>query len=292
MVKSMTGFGRGEVTGDGHQAVVEIRSVNGRFCDVSIRLPRNLSELEPRITERIQARIVRGRVSVTVNWNDLDGEHRNLSLRTDLARVYRDSLLDLQRQLNVPGEIDIQLIAGMPDVIAYEIGKVDAEFAWAILVGACDAALDQLEQMRRSEGALLSRYLIERIGVLEQQIEDIEARTPRCVEQARDRLQERLQKLLQVEYVDEQRLAMEVALIAERSDVTEECERFRSHTAQCLEALNTGESVGRRLNFLLQEMHREANTLGSKANDAGISHIVIRVKEEIEKLREQIQNIE
>jgi len=292
MIKSMTGFGRGEVTENGYQAVVEIRSLNGRFCDVSVRLPRNLSELEPRITERVQARIVRGRVSVTVSWNDPEGEHRTFLFNADLARAYRDGLLDLQRQLNVPGEIDIRLLSGMPDVIAYEVEKVDIESAWAIMVKACDTALDQLEQMRQAEGATLSQYLIKRIGVLEKQIEEIQARAPRGVEHARDRLQKRLQELLHVEYVDEQRLAMEVALIAERSDVTEECERFRSHNTQFLEMLNNEKSAGRQLNFLLQEMNREANTIASKTNDADISHIAIRIKEEIEKLREQIQNIE
>ena len=292
MIKSMTGFGRGEVTEDGYQAVVEIRSVNGRFCDISARIPRNLSELEPRIIERVQAQVTRGRINVTVSWNDTQDEYRAFSFNHKLARAYRDRLLDLQQELNVSGEIDIQLIAGMPDVITCEVEKADIEFAWAMISRACDVSLDQLEQMRQAEGTKLSQYLIERIRTLERQIEDIEARAPLCVEQTRDRLHQRLQQLLQVEHVDEQRLAMEVALMAERSDIAEECERFRSHNTQFLEALNSDKSVGRRLNFLLQEMNREANTIGSKANDADISHAAIRVKEEIERLREQIQNIE
>jgi len=291
MIKSMTGFGRGEVEREGIKVTVEATSVNNRFCDVAIRMPRSLSEMESRVAEKVRARIRRGRVNLSVTCKEGEAGEKALEVNVELARVYRDMLSGLQKELGLGGSVDVQLIASLPDVFKYEPKEEASEHVWALVSEASDAALDALDEMRRAEGEHLCDDFVKRIGDLEDLLRRIEKRAPERVEGLRERLRERIGRLL-TEQVDEQRLAMEIAVFAERSDVTEECVRFHSHNQQFLAALEKGEAVGRKLNFLLQEMNREANTIGSKANDADIAHLVVGIKEEIEKLREQVQNVE
>ena len=291
MIKSMTGFGRGEVEQGGVKVTVEAVSVNNRFCDVAVRMPRSLSEMESKLAEKVRGRIRRGRVSLSVACKEVEVGEKALEVNMELARVYRDRLSALQKALHLGGSVDVQLIASLPDVFQCEPKEVASEHIWALVSEASDAALDALDEMRRAEGEHLYNDFVERIGGLEDLLRRIEKSAPERVDRLRDRLRKQIERLL-TEQVDEQRLAMEVALFAERSDVTEECVRFHSHNQQFLTALEEGEAVGRKLNFLIQEMNREANTIGSKANDADISHSVVAIKEEIEKLREQVQNVE
>ena len=291
MIKSMTGFGRGEAEREGTQVTVEAVSVNNRFCDASIRLPRSLSEMEPRLAELVRKRVQRGRVNLSVTCKEMEAGEKSLEVNMELARVYRDRLCALQKELDLGGSVDVQLIASRPDVFKYEPRELVSDQIGPLVSEASEAALDALDQMRRMEGKHLYDDFVERIGTLEDLIRRIEEKAPERVERLRDRLGEQIERLL-MRQVDEQRLAMEIAIFAERSDVTEECVRFRSHNQQFLTTLEAGETVGRKLNFLLQEMNREANTIGSKSNDADISHFAVSIKEEIEKLREQVQNVE
>jgi len=291
MIKSMTGFGRGEAEREGVTVTVEAISVNNRFCDVAVRMPRSFSEMESKLAEKVRARIRRGRVNLSVTCKEAAVGEKALEVNVELARVYRDMLSELQKELDLDGSVDVHLIASLPDVFKYEPKEVASEHIWALISEASDAALDALDEMRRAEGERLYDDFVERIGGLEELLRRIEESAPERVVRLRDRLREQVARLL-TEQVDEQRLAMEIALFAERSDVTEECVRFHSHDQQFLTALEAGEAVGRKLNFLLQEMNREANTIGAKANDATISHFVVAIKEEIEKLREQVQNVE
>ncbi len=291
MIKSMTGFGRGEAEHEGTKVTVEAVSVNNRFCDVSIRLPRSLSELESRLAEAVRKRVQRGRINLSVTCKEMEAGEKSLEVNMELARVYRDRLSALQKELDLGGSVDVHLIASRPDVFKYEPKELVSDQIGPLVSEASEAALDALDQMRRTEGKHLYDDFRKRIGMLEDLIRRIEQKAPERVERLRDRLSEQIERLL-MRQVDEQRLAMEIAIFAERSDVTEECVRFRSHNQQFLTTLEIGETVGRKLNFLLQEMNREANTIGSKSNDADISHFAVSIKEEIEKLREQVQNVE
>ncbi|MFH1009580.1 MAG: YicC/YloC family endoribonuclease [Candidatus Latescibacterota bacterium] len=291
MITSMTGFGRGEAERDGTKVTVEAVSVNNRFCEVSVRLPRSLSDMEPQLAEKVRKRVQRGRVNLSVMCKELEATEKSLEVNMELAGMYRDRLSALQKELDLSGTVDINLIASRPDVFKYEPKELVSDQVWPLVSEACDAALLALNEMRQIEGKHLFDYFVERVGVLDGLILWIEKKAPERVERLRDRLQEQIERLL-VRQVDEQRIAMEVAIFAERCDVTEECVRFHSHNHQFMSTLQAGEMVGRKLNFLLQEMNREANTIGSKSNDAEISHAAVSIKEEIEKLREQIQNVE
>ncbi|OPX31402.1 MAG: YicC family protein [Candidatus Latescibacteria bacterium 4484_181] len=287
---SMTGFGRAEAEEQGNRVWVEVRSVNNRFCVVNVRLPELLAPLEWRVSELVRRHIARGRVEVTVDWK----AKRKPSLVADLslAEAYRDSLLELKKSLHLAGKIDIPLLASLPGVIVEKRDEVIPESLWELVKRVCQVALDEHLRMRKAEGEKIQKDIAERIRLVDEIVQEIEKLAPLEVQQQRDRLNSRLQDLLVSRKIDEQRLAMEIALIAERSDVTEECTRLHSHNAQFLKTLSEEGPVGRKLDFLLQEIHREANTVGAKADSTSISHLVIRMKEEAEKIREQVQNVE
>lgn len=292
MIASMTGFGKGIAEGEGGQVSVEVRSVNGRYGDVTIHMPRTLSELEPRIKECVLGQFSRGRVDVSVSFLGAISEQGVPVLKPEVAMAYKRGLEAIRDQVGISGTIDLMRLAAMPQVFAFESSQSDFETLWLLVQKALQRAIDGCLSMRVAEGKKLTEDFTKRIAYLEQLIDKVEGLAPGRVEMVRKRLREKLDQLLTPEQVDENRLMMEIALLAERSDITEECVRFRSHNAQFLDMLAREEAVGRRLNFLLQEMLREANTIGSKAGDAGIAHVVVDIKEEIEKLKEQVQNIE
>ena len=292
MVASMTGFGKGEADADGYRASVEARSVNGRYGEVSVHLPRMLAELEPRIKEIVLATLSRGRVDVSVILKG-EGEEVGIPvLNVEVLDAYREGLEALKARIDGCGEVDALQVAMLPNVFGFEAPTPDTEAVWAVLEPACRGAVAQCQAMRQTEGKKLARDLVSRVRALETLLSQVEALAPLRVAAVRQKVEEKLHEFLVPEQVDQNRLLMEVALLAERSDITEECVRFHSHNAQFLQTLERDEAVGRRLNFLLQEMLREANTIGSKSGDADIAHLVVEMKEEIEKLREQVQNIE
>ena len=292
MIGSMTGFGKGVAEGEVGRVIVEVRSVNGRYGDVMVHMPRSLSELEPRIKERVLSVFSRGRITVSVTLQGNAPEQGLPVLKTAVLAAYLKGIEGIRMQGNLSGEVNVMQVAQLPHLFAFEVPEINVDALWDAMSAALDQALSACRAMRLAEGEKLAEDFRERIAAIENLLAQVEALAPGRAEAVRKRLEEKLARFTMPEQVDENRLMMEIALLAERSDITEECVRFHSHNAQFLDMLNRGEAVGRRLNFLLQEMLREASTMGSKAGDADIAHVVVAIKEEIEKLKEQVQNIE
>lgn len=292
MISSMTGFGRSEVKENGATVSVEIRSLNHRFLDIDVRTPKDLGIHEQEIKELVGSQLRRGRVSVaiTVKGNELSGATPIL----DKVRVenYVAMLRELQQELQLEGTVRLEQILSLPDVIAYDADTEVDENIWEKVNEGIQLALQDLKKMRLREGEEIKRDLVNRIQAIDEVVGKVEQYASTRAGGLMEKMRTRIEEMIQKQDVEEGRLEMEVAILAEKMDVTEECTRFKSHNTLFLELLENGTSEGRKLNFLLQEMHREANTIGAKANDAQISHWVVDFKDEIEKLREQVQNIE
>lgn len=292
MIASMTGYGRAEARAHGVTATVELRGVNSRYLEVSARLPRSLSRRENDVKEALRSRISRGKLTVTVNLERESDGDIPLSVNVQAARAYHKLLNDLRKAVRSTERVRLAHLLQFPEV--FESREADAmdEREWTVARKALDAAADMLHEMRMKEGAELANDFRSRLSLLEQRVEEVERLSRGQVPRERARLRERIAQLLEQERIDEGRLEMELTMLADRLDVTEECVRFRSHTKFFREAIDDKEPAGRKLNFLVQEMNREVNTMGSKSNDTGIAHLVVGMKEELEKIREQLQNIE
>ncbi len=290
MVTSMTGYGSGLAEGAEVSVRVELRSVNSRFCDVQLRCPQLLQELERGVKERIQKRIGRGKINATIEVLDERGGTQLPQLDEEMARNYIAQLQKLRDLGAANGEVELQHVSGLPGLFKSTTESIPADLD-TLVAKAIGGALDALIAMRAEEGVALTRDLRDRIATLDRNLSEIRAAGATTREQVESRLRERLEVLLRPGEVDESRLAMEVVLVAERSDITEEIVRFESHNQQFLATLDKGGEVGRRLNFLLQEINREANTISSKSSDIGVTHLVVEIKEEVERLREQVQNL-
>jgi uncharacterized protein (TIGR00255 family) len=288
----MTGYGRGEVDHGGLKLGVELNSVNRKQSDIVANLPRDLTELEPRIRQAINEKISRGRMNVLVTLQDSANGARDLALDTGLARSYHEAMLTLQKELSAPGEITIGTILQAPGVMRSPEHRIDAAQAWPVLEQALATALAELIKMREREGKHLAKDLIHRLKVLRQEIKEIRGLYPDVVKKYRTALLERIEKAGLNLPVDDERLLKEIAFFADRSDISEELTRLESHLAQFAHHLRKNEPVGRTLEFITQEIFRELNTLGAKSNDAAISQHVVACKSELEKIREQIQNLE
>ena len=292
MIASMTGYGRGEAVAGGLFAAVEIRSVNSRYLEVTTRLPRSLSIRENEIKEIIRRRLSRGKINVIVALERKNAGEVPLRVNAAAAKAYYRLLNDLRKAVRLRETVKLDHLLHFPEILeAPDIEPTD-EKEWGVAQGALERAIDQVVQMRLNEGGELKKDLRDRIGSLEEKLSRIETLSAAQIPFERERLRERVKQLLNGESVDEGRLELELALLADRQDVTEECVRFRSHNKFFFIALDDEESAGRKLNFLVQEMNREANTIGSKSGSAEIAHLIVRVKEELEKIREQLQNIE
>lgn len=292
MISSMTGYGAGESDLAGVRTVVELRSVNGRFCDIAVRLPKALGSLEGRVRAYVQEHVTRGNVSVSVRCDDGDAGAHGIRIEVETGKRYCDALRELKEQLGLTGDVSLEMVASYPGLVTPETEEVDPAERWTGIEDALAKALAAFNEMKRSEGKALEADLRGRIEAILAILRGIEDRAPDRVAEFRERLNNRLDGLLEDRQVDPQRVAMEITLFAERSDVTEECVRLSAHCNAFLDSLTADGSPGRRLNFLIQEMNREINTVGSKGNDTEISHSVIEAKEELEKVREQVQNIE
>ena len=291
MIRSMTGFGRSEIQREGILLVTEIRSVNNKFCDISLRLPKWLTHFEPKVRTLVQHKIQRGKLSVSVTWNG-DGSDLALCLDEDVADRYVGLLKALKERYKLSGEITLQTLVSFPDLLSPEKGPATDENSWRLVEDGVEKALDDVISMKEAEGKALSEDLRPRVDVLVRYVENIENRAPVRVNEAKDKLKARLCELLDRGDIPEERLAMEIVVFADKLDCTEECVRLRAHARQFAALIEGRELAGRKLNFLLQEMNREANTIGAKAADVGIVSEVINIKDEIEKLREQVQNVE
>ena len=292
MIRSMTGFGRGEASGEAGRIVVEMKAVNHRFSEVVFRMPRQFASLEEPARKQIQSRVSRGRVDVFISY-DATASAKGVKVDKELAIAYYNALIELGGEIGSKTELSLDTLAKLPDVLKVEDSEVTAEQLWPIFEAALVPAVENLLAMREREGAALATELLTRIDKLQQLRDTVAQRAPQVVEEYRTRLTKRLEELLgAANPVDPQRLAQEVAMFADRSDVAEELQRFGSHLDQFRENIAGDEAVGRKLDFLVQEIGREINTIGSKANDAAITVQVVEAKSELEKIREQVQNIE
>lgn len=293
MITSMTGFGAADGVVGAFRLTVEIRAVNHRFFNPTIKLPGTLSRWESDVRETLRKRFARGHVTLAA-WIDRDGVEPVVAIDETRAAAYVTQLRALRDRLAIEGDVDLVTLLRMPDVLTAE-RREDAEVTSSDeLLGIVERAADALGAMRIAEGARIAAYLSERLAIIEQALARISARAPERVVEQRTRMQAALAGLLDGVAVDPQRVAQEIAILADRIDVSEELSRFHAHIAAFRGAMDNpaGEAVGKRLGFLLQEMLREANTTGSKANDAAMLSDVVVIKEELERLREQVENVE
>lgn len=293
MIASMTGYGRGEVRNGDCEIVAEVRSVNNRFLDVQLKLPRGYFHYEQEVKNIIRNYVTRGRINIFVSLKTNNDENGNeLGINREPARIYWKLINQLKKEFKIRGRIKLEHLLQFPDIITYEENNGSNNATWKSIENALTIALENLLEMRKAEGQELANDLVRRIQSLNSQIDQIEKISAGRTDEELEKLRQRIKEILLIEEVDESRLETEIALMINRIDVTEECVRFRSHNKMFLDIINTEEGGGRKLNFLLQEMTREANTIGAKANHADISHLVVEIKEEVEKIREQVQNIE
>ncbi|AJE03700.1 YicC/YloC family endoribonuclease [Geobacter pickeringii] len=293
MIKSMTGYGKGVVETERGRTTVEIRSVNHRYGEITVKVPRTLLAFENEVRKTVGDRLKRGKIDVFVQREETVGGANLPMVNLPLAKAYRDVFEQMREELGLFSEpVTLPLILSQRDIMVASNEEVDEESLREELGRAVSGAVDALEAMRRREGETLLVDLLARRQSLSGLIERVAERAPAVVTEYAVRLRERLSQLLSGNSLDEARLAQEVAVMADRGDITEELVRFRSHLAQFDETVALAEPVGRKLDFLMQELNREVNTIGSKANDAGIAAVVVELKAELEKIREQVQNIE
>ncbi len=291
MVRSMTGFGSAEDAVGAGRMSVEIRTVNHRHFAAQFRLPSECQRFEGDIRERLRARIDRGHVSVAMRWTEQPTIDGAVAVDVERARAVKEALRRLADALEMPDAVDLGFVARQPDVLSFgstDPVTVEAEPVLALV----DAATAQVLEVREREGAVLAEDLSGRLHLMEEKVAVVEARAPERVVAERDRLRSAVAELLDGSQLDEARLAQEIAFLADKLDITEEIVRLRTHIGAFREALGSNEPIGRRLSFLGQEMLREVNTIGSKANDGAIAAAVIDMKSELEKVREQVENLE
>ena len=292
LIKSMTGYGKGEARQDDITITVEIKTVNHRYADISIKLPRTFSSLEHNVRKQVGHVLGRGKIDVYVNYELSSAAQAVPTINHDLASAYHQLFRDMARDFKMQDQVTISHIINQRDVIQVDEADIDEATLSICLGRATDIALEQLVCMRLTEGQETCRDLVERINAAESMLGQIELRASGIPVEWQRKLTERLAKLQVNMEWDPQRVAQEIAVFADRCDISEEIARFRSHLVQFRNLLDDTEPVGRRMDFLVQELNREVNTMGSKSNDAALTSTVVALKSELEKVREQVQNIE
>ena len=292
MIKSMTGYGRCEHIDENRKIVIDIRSVNHRYCDVSVKVPRSYAYLEDKIREYVSAEISRGKVEVFVYIENYTNEDKVVTVDHILAENYYSVLKELKETYELRNDISLSDLSRFSDIFVTRQQEEDKDKAWELVSGCLASAVEDFVAMRLREGERLKENLCARAEAIQKLIAEIEKRTPEIVEEYAKRLQERMTELLGNFQIDESRLLTEVGIMADRVCIDEELVRLKSHFVELEKILVLSEPVGRKLDFLVQEINRETNTIGSKGNDFDIAKLVVEIKSEIEKLREQIQNIE
>ncbi|MDP4091861.1 MAG: YicC/YloC family endoribonuclease [Bacillota bacterium] len=292
MIRSMTGFGRGEYKENGKEFLVEIKTVNHRYSDIFLKLPRQISFLEDKVRDTVNKSLSRGKIDVYVSFEEFGEDSKSVLLDEPLAKAYVKSLETLRDKFHLKDDISLSLVARFPDILKVEKVEADEDVTWQYLKKALDNALDSLVKMREIEGEGLKKDMIERAEYIRKIVNKIDERAPEVVKEYKLRLENRIKELMDQQVVDENRLATEIAIFADRCSINEELVRLDSHIKQLIQTLNQEQPVGRKLDFLVQEMNREINTIGSKSNDLDITRNVVEIKSEIEKIREQVQNIE
>ena len=291
-MNSMTGYGRGSAASDGREITVELKSVNHRFLDVALRLPRRLLFLEDGIRKQLAASLSRGHVDVFLNYRNTRNDAEQVRVNTGLLAAYTAAVREANKELYLPDNFGLAEALQLPDVTEVTEADEDQAAVQELCSQAVAAALEELIRMRELEGERLKADLEQKVRNVDDLASQIETRAPSVVTEYRDKLKERISQLLDGAEVDESRLAMEVAVFADRAAIDEELVRLHSHVAQMRLLFTDPEPAGKRMDFIVQEMNREFNTIGSKANDKDLTNLVLSGKTEVEKIREQIQNIE
>jgi uncharacterized protein (TIGR00255 family) len=292
MIKSMTGYGRSETVCEGQKITVEMKSVNHRFLELSMRLPSVLFQLETELKKKISEKCKRGRIEINFRIEGENADNSKINYNTDTARGYFDILSKIKEEFNLSDEISLRTLTSFRDIFTTPAEtQLSPELINAVNSGLLEA-VTMMIKMRQDEGAVLYQDMQERLGVIKEIVATIKARAPQVVVEYQKRLADRIKELAAGYTLDDARLAQEVAIMAERSDITEEIVRLQSHIGQFDVLLQSDEAEGKKIDFLLQEMNREINTIGSKSNDLEIARQVIEAKSEMNKVREQAQNIE
>ena len=293
MAISMTGFGRGEFKNDNYHFLIECKTINHKYCDINVRLPRKISFLEDKIRNYVKNFVKRGRVDLYIKLDLIGSEDVNLKFDDKLATQYVNILKEIKEKFDLQDDISVMNVAKFPDIVKCEEREEDEDLYWSMLREALDIALEKLGQMRQEEGKKLAEDTLERCDILKNIVNEIEKYSDTVVDEYKEKLSTRINEILDnPSIVDENRLAQEIAIFADKSNITEEIVRFRSHIEQLKNTVVKNESIGRKIDFLIQEMNREVNTMGSKSSNINITNLVVEVKSELEKIREQIQNIE
>lgn len=293
MAISMTGFGRGEFKNDNYHFLVECKTINHKYCDINVRLPRKISFLEDKIRNYVKNFVKRGRVDLYIKLDLIGSEDVNLKFDDKLAAQYVSILNEIKDKFNLQDDISVMSVAKFPDIVKCEEKEEDEELYWGMLKEALDTALGKLTQMRKAEGEKLAQDTLERCDILKNLLDQVEKYSDTIVDEYKEKLNTRINEILDnPSIIDENRLAQEVAIFADKSSITEEIVRFRSHIEQLKNTVVKNDSIGRKIDFLIQEMNREVNTTGSKSSNINITNLVVEIKSELEKIREQIQNIE
>lgn len=288
----MTGFGRGEFEKELRKVIVEMKSVNHRYCEVNVKTPRKLSFLENEVRNYVKNQLSRGKIDVFISYEDQSEKVDNIKFNEGIARSYMEHFKTMSELFGLENDIKVSNLSRYPDVLVLEEKEEDIEYWWEILKNALDIAIEKMIQSRTIEGASIRLDLLSKLDTMSEALNIIKEQTPNVVLAYREKLMSRLQDILDHVDIDETRVAMEVALFADKCCIDEEIVRLSTHIEHMRQALDSTQPIGRKLDFLSQEMNREANTILSKANAIDISNQALELKTEIEKIREQIQNIE
>ena len=292
MIRSMTGFGRSKYENEEREYTVEIKSVNNRYSDISIKMPRNLSSLEEKIKKQITTAISRGKIDVFITFINNSEKGKDIKINTELAKMYIKELKQLAKEGEIIDNINVTEIIRLPEVLNISLENDDEELILSELTVCTKNAIDSFIAMRETEGLKIKEDLQNRINIISKKIDKINSISTGLVEEYVVKLEKRINDILKTSVVDETRLAQEIVIYSDKCSIEEEITRLRSHILQFTNLLETSGPIGKKLDFLVQEMNRETNTIGSKANSLEITNLVVDLKTEIENIREQIQNIE
>ena len=292
MIKSMTGFGRNIYENEGREYIIEIKSVNNRFSDINIKMPRSFNYLEEKLKKEILKSVTRGKIDVFIIFNNNSDIGKSIKLNSEIAKIYINELKKLSNEAEIIDNINIMDISKFPDVLNIRTDEDSEEIIEKELMIALDGAIKSFVDMREKEGAKIKNDLEQRIDNISKKIEDVSNISTGLVEQYIVKLETRIKELLKTDVVDQTRLAQEVVIYSDKCSVEEEITRLKSHISQFLNLLNEDIAIGKKIDFLIQEMNRETNTIGSKANNLEITNYVVDIKTELENIREQVQNIE
>ena len=291
-MKSMTGYGRGKIEKEERQYQVEMKSVNSKYCDINIKLPRNMIYMEEKIKKEILNNISRGKIDVWVTYQDYGIQSKNIVLNKELAKQYLKQLKEVSEETNINAEIDIMDLVKLPEVLTMEEKEDETEKMWEEIKECVKMAIDQLVQMRMQEGNNIKQDLKQRLKKISEKIEQISYYSTGLIEEYVVKLEERMKEILKTDTIDEARLAQETVIYADKSSIEEELTRMKSHILQFEQLLEEQIPIGKKLDFIIQEMNRETNTIGSKSGKLEITNLVIEIKTQLEDIREQVQNIE